>query len=161
MTKDQQHLDQVNAWIKDHFPLFRLAWCADQFEHRLGTFITYYPIYSEVTEVRKVLKYPWVGWECQAYILETRAINTEPDIKDHNGWEICFPFVNKDGSGVWPDLESVQFLLKVCIPHDKKQRTTPSKAESDDRRSFDREVEKIEGELGSESPLKEEESPNV
>lgn len=160
MTKDEQHLKQVNNWIKDHFPLFRLSWNPDQKEHRFGTFVTHYPIYSEVTEIRECLKYPWVGWEGQAYILETRAVNTADEIKDHNGWEICFPFVNQSGDGYWPDLELVQHILKDCIPHDKKQRTTCDESWQDDKKAFHKEVERIEGDLGADSPLIENEEEN-
>jgi hypothetical protein len=155
MQKDETHLKQVNSWIADHYPLFRLSWAPDQTEHRLGTFVTHHPIYSQVTEVRLCPKYPWVGFEGQAYILETRAINTEPEIKDHNGWEICFPFVNTDGDGVFPPLEFVQHILKNCIPHDKKQTRSAKEVWNEDRKAFYKETEKIEGELGSDSPLRE------
>lgn len=145
MDKDREHLDRINAYLKDYFPHFRLEWSEDQLEKRLGTFTQYYPIYSVVTEVREVKKYPMLGIPC--YILETKAQFEGSEIKNHNGWELAFPFIDVNNEPAFPDMDSVAFMMNELIPHDKKQRTTAANAEKSDEKKFDQEVEEIEERL--------------
>lgn len=147
MTKDEIHLKRINDYLEDYFPHYRLVWNADQFEHRFGTYVQHEPIYSSITEIRKVPKYGWANPNC--YVLETRAMANIPEIKDHNGWDIAFIFVDQEGNALFPDLESVQFMMNELIPHDKKRTYKDEKAaEKAEIESFDKEVEEIEERLG-------------
>jgi hypothetical protein len=146
MTKDEVHLKRLNDYLEDYFPHFRIVWNADQFEHRFGTFIKHEPIYSRVTEIRKVPKYNWLTPHC--YILETKAVAMIPEIKDHNGWDIAFPFIDMNGDAAFPDMESVQFMMNELVNHNKKRTLKDEKAaEEAEQKSFDNEVKEIEERL--------------
>lgn len=135
-------MDEINKWLQDYFPHYRLVYGPDQFEKRLGTFIKHYPIYAEVTEVREVPKYDFV---IPCYILESKALYEGNEIMNHNGWEICFPFIDVNGNAAEPTFEAVRFMMKELLT--EKRVTTPKTAEELDRKNFNKEVARIEESL--------------
>lgn len=137
-------LDGINKWLADYYPHYRLVYGPDQFEKRLGTFVKKYPIYSEVTEIREVPKYDFI---IPCYILETVAHYEGDEVMNHNGWEICFPFIDVNGNATDPNLEAVQFMMKELLT--EKRVTSPKTAEELDRKRFNQEVEKIEETLNN------------
>lgn len=137
-------LNEINKWLQDYFPHYRLVYGPDQFEHRLGTFVKKYPIFAEVTEVREGPKYEFL---IPCYILETKAQYEGNEIMNHNGWEICFPFIDVNGNAAEPTFEAVRFMMKELLT--EKVVTTPKTAEELDRKRFDKEVEKIEETLSN------------
>jgi hypothetical protein len=145
MTKDEKHLEYLNKYLSDYFPHFRMVWNADQFEYRYGTFETHYPVYCSITETREVPKYNWI--DPHTYILETRAIANIPEIKNHNGWDIAFPWLDQNGNSVFPDMESLQFMMNELVVS-KRSLPNEKAAEEAEQKSFDKEVEEIEERLG-------------
>lgn len=143
--RDYQMEKEVNKWLADYFPHYRLVWGPEQKEFRHGTFVKNFPIYSQVTETREVVKYSWL---IPCYVLETRAIMLDDsEVKNHNGWDVCLPFIGINQKAVMPDLESVQFMMKEMVSHDGKMETTEPIARQKDAEKFDKDVEKIEQSL--------------
>ena len=140
-TVDKSTIYEINKWLKSYYPDYRVVWGPDQLEKRLGTFVKHHPIYAEITEVREVPKY---GFIIPCWVLEVRAAYEGTEVKNHNFWDVCFPFINVLGERQDPDLETVQFMMKELITHDKKRRQNQDDVDKKEEKRFDQEVERIE-----------------
>lgn len=149
-TVSKYEIQRCNNWLKEKYgediygQHWRLVWSKDQREVRHGTFTNFDNsgnFLSTVTEDREVDKYPWLP---ACWILETKSIYEGNEIKNHNGYDILYPFVDKNNHRVDPDLEAIQWMFEVCLFHVRKTVTTPEKAAQAEEDRFDRDVEEIE-----------------
>jgi hypothetical protein len=105
-------LESINKWIADNFgreldgrPKFMLVWTSDEYEKRWGDFVDRSPsgmVIREVTEVRTVLKWPWIAnrW---ALVKLTPV-----------GYEMFYPFEDADRNPlpvIYPALELILYFV--------------------------------------------------
>lgn len=148
-------IQRCNNWLAEKYgrdangnPNWRIVWSNDQLEKRKGTFTDFDPnqnFVRTVTEVRELPKYPF-NQNC--YVLESRAFyDGGGEIEGHNGYEMLYPFQDKNDKRVDPDLEAIQFMFEKLLFHVRKPVTTEEKAIENDREKFNADVERIERSL--------------
>ena len=148
-------IERCNKWLKDRYgadangnPNWRIVWSDDQKESRLGKFTDYTPsgiFIRTVKEIREVPKYPN---NTGCYVLETRAFyDGGGEVYNHNGYEMLYPFQDKNDKRVDPDLEAIQWMFEVCLFHNRKVVTNEETAMKNEENRFNRDVERIERSL--------------
>jgi len=125
-TINQQLMDEYGIDTLTGMPMWRVVWSNDQFEHRLGTYEDYTEsgIYLRtVTEVRYVLKYPWIK---DKYVLEDLVIIPEINSGDlpatRLSYEPKYPFQDNQGNYLPPSILACRWVID-CINMTKGKGT--------------------------------------
>lgn len=152
-TVDKSQIYECNQWLKRKYGSdgsgranWRIVWSLDQTEKRLGDFVDKTPsgiIIREVREVREVYKYNWLP---PCFVLECRAeFDGGGEVFNYNGYDIIFPFIDKNDQRVDPDLLSVQYMFEVLMLPLRKRKTHPDDIDKAHDKKFNQEVEEFEG----------------
>lgn len=145
-------LEDINKWIADQYgraldgqPNFRLIWTSNALEKRWGDFVDRTPsgmLIRKVTEVREVMKYPWIP---NRWGLEKLT---------PVGYELFYPFEDENRNPLPVIYEALELVLHF-VTTGKVGSVKERMGDSQERfkKEQEEEIKKIEDEIENEAPL--------